>query len=82
MPLETDFGAFVGMIWVHRSKMLIIEDHTENGVVWGVSVDGPNPTAEQFVKCRDKAHAEQVKRAFNKGILSPWLEAAGALVKE
>ena len=59
--------------------MVVIETHEEDGVTWGVSIHGPNPEAEQFVKCRDKAHALQVKSAFDRGILSPWLEAMGAI---
>ena len=59
--------------------MVVIETHEEDGVTWGVSIHGPNPEPDQFVQCRDKAHAFTVKKYFDRGVLSPWLEAMGAI---
>lgn len=60
-------------------EMLVIEEHTEDGVVWGVSVSGPNPPADEFVRCRTEDHAWHVKRFYDIGKLEPFLRAAGAI---
>jgi hypothetical protein len=63
-----------------KHPMVVIESHEETGVVWGVSLVGCNPPPEEFVRCRDGAHATQVMFNFDAGYIAPLLDAVRANV--
>jgi len=60
------------------SDLILIESHETNGVEWGISTDGPNPTPENYIKCRNEGHARYIVAQYNAGLMTPFLIAAGA----
>lgn len=40
---------------------VIIESHEDSGVVWGVSLDGPNPESQNFFRCANHDSAIRLR---------------------
>jgi hypothetical protein len=73
-----DSGLIGGGIVNTPVTLVVIEQHNEDGVEWGVAPNS-NPTEEEFVKCRDKQHAWYVVTQASLGFIVPYLEAAGVV---
>ena len=47
-------------------KTLVIESVDTDGTEWGLSLDGPNPTPENYVACRSEADAWKLHDRFER----------------
>lgn len=56
-----------------RPELLVLSD----GKSWGLSTAGPNPPPEEYLACNDEQSAREVKAAYDRGDIQPFLRAAG-----
>ena len=63
-------------------ELTIIEEHTDEGVEWGLSTAGPNPPSAEFVRVASKEAAYRIKAEYDRGNITPFLDAALAIMGE
>lgn len=58
-------------------KMLLLEDHTETGVEWGLAFTF-NPSPDEYVRVSSKEEGLRIIESYEQGDVVPYLRASGA----